>query len=354
MHEKERISTLVAGSNEARYPKIQELFSDMHSVLGVYVTNKCNMRCRHCSVNSSPDENSRIAIGSLLKPISDFACLPSSKGIQISGGEPMIYIRDVAQIARIGKDFDLAVAVATNGSWASSVKKASKILDKIPGVTQLLLSTDRYHAEFFPSERVVFAALAAVKKGMHATINICCPPTEENSEIMWFERELSAVLDRVDIVCTYVEPVGRGADLPESYWEDIAEKWPSGGCPQLARPVIVEDGTLLACCNTTILDVARGSFLDAGCVVSGHDVDRKLGELRQNRIVSLMHLFGPSFFASRIDTSGSALDGKSYRKSDICGLCRDLISCNRLRSEMEKIADDPRFSRIADLRLARR
>ena len=55
------------------------------------ITNQCNLRCRHCWPDSSPDhEEPLVPKGQVLKLIADFSALGAEKFV-ITGGEPLIH-----------------------------------------------------------------------------------------------------------------------------------------------------------------------------------------------------------------------------------------------------------------------
>lgn len=332
-------------------PNICSLYRHHHAVLGLYLTNKCNMRCRHCGVNSGPEEHSHLELDGVLEHIRSFASHGILKGIHVSGGEPFLYPKDLKRIGRLGASLRLAVAVNSNGSWATSEDKAASILSSLPGVTQLILSTDRYHTEFAPIDRVINATRAARRLGLYVTIGVCVPDDEEGNEIEELRSGLGALGEDVEIGRQRLDVGGRAAVLPEAIRRGVSDKHPAGNCPQLNRPVIVEDGRLLACCNTTIVDTVHGSPLDGGRLDEKDSLARKLVRLKADGVLQAIRLFGPAFFADRLSTSGRVQLKGHYVIDDICDLCQDMMSRPDVVAEIEAISTSPatkQLVRMAD------
>ena len=96
------------------------------------VTNKCPLRCLHCSSNSSPTARQELKLKEIKRIIDDFKSL-GGKVLEISGGEPLLH-KDIFKIIEYGKSKKLEIRLYTNGIYlnAASVKELARIgLDKV-------------------------------------------------------------------------------------------------------------------------------------------------------------------------------------------------------------------------------
>lgn len=90
-------------------------FASLHTLF-FNVTNRCNLTCRHCYVNSSPLETRKNELS--LDKISNFAREAKDLGavrVIVSGGEPFIR-EDILEIFRIFDSMDYSIAVSSNGT----------------------------------------------------------------------------------------------------------------------------------------------------------------------------------------------------------------------------------------------
>lgn len=106
-------------------------YSSLSSPTKVFIglTNKCNLKCTHCSINSGGDEelkiNEVISIITQLKELGVFM-------IGINGGEPLCH-PDFFEISRRIKELGFMLTINTNGAFSKSTidKLAASDIDLI-------------------------------------------------------------------------------------------------------------------------------------------------------------------------------------------------------------------------------
>lgn len=106
---------------------VQTYFKQPYGVLGLYLTNKCNIMCRHCCVSSGPRESTQLAIDDVLSQVPDLVAAGIAKAIHVSGGEPFLYQDALRRIAQVGYEAGIPVGINTNAFWARSVSAAHKV-----------------------------------------------------------------------------------------------------------------------------------------------------------------------------------------------------------------------------------
>jgi hypothetical protein len=131
--------------------------------------------------------------------------------------------------------------------------------------------------------------------------------------------------------------------LPETI-RIMSAALPGGACHQLNRPTILEDGSVLACCNTTaakrcgatplnlgnINDASLASLLDAG---------------RAHTLLEGLRLLGPAIL---IDTFLPEAKNRlpRYAQGDICALCTDLLTDADMMARLDKELDGKRMENL--------
>ena len=116
---------------EGRNFEYKILADDNNFSLRLYLTNACNLRCKHCFVyatNAYADELSLTEIENLILTCNKHG----AQKLILTGGEVLLR-KDFEQILRYGKSLKMYVQVLTNGTlWdAAKVKTLSPYIDEI-------------------------------------------------------------------------------------------------------------------------------------------------------------------------------------------------------------------------------
>jgi hypothetical protein len=325
---------------------VQTHFDTMHGVLGIYLTNKCNIECRHCCVNSGPAQSSHLAIDQLLPQIAGAVKAGIVKAVHISGGEPFLYQNDLRRIAEVGRLERIPVAVNTNAFWAIRAEAAQRLLESLPGVTQLIISADDYHEEHLSMDCVVNGVIAGLMAGLVVHISICTPQGKRTELIDRLEERLGrAVLDRIGVFVNAVGPGGRADSLPEANCQTAKPTLPKGLCRLLNRPVVLENGSVLACCNTTVAKACAESNLNLGNV-SSEPLVTILNRAKSDYLIQAIRVFGPSFLAEQLSKDHYIKLKGEYLDGDICSLCSDIMSKPELVAALEGAFQAPNLRRL--------
>ncbi len=318
-----------------------EYYGVFQGILALYLTNKCNLSCRHCGVNSGPKESSRLKIDKVLEQLPALAAKGKLKAVHISGGEPFLYREDLRRIAALSNQLGLLVGVNTNAFWAPTEDAASSLLETMPGLGQLLLSTDKYHKEFLPLENVANAARAGVTLGLTIQISICQSPVEETGILNELEELLgAATMEKISMGTSRLDLSGRAMMLPEAHWRGVSPDYPVGPCHQLNRPVVLEDGSVFACCNTTVSARCSNSPLNLGNIADT-PLSEVLSRADHDDTIQALRAFGPKFLAETLDEDCVGELRGSYLRDDICSLCSDLMSRPKIVAAISRNLNAP-------------
>jgi len=129
---------------------------------GLLLTYWCNARCAFCYVYSAPERGGRLRIADALRIWRSLDRLAAKHGkkmrIHLSGGEPFGDWPHLLSLLRATRNAGLSPLekIETNAFWATSDGITRARLEQLDalGMERLVVSTDVYHQEFVPFERV--------------------------------------------------------------------------------------------------------------------------------------------------------------------------------------------------------
>lgn len=319
--------------------EVRRIQSEFGKVLGLSVTSRCNLLCRHCGRSCTgvgtdlPDE--------LIARISRE--LPSiSRGLRefgITGGEPMLCREKVRALTEIAAKCGIMPCVMTNAYWATTLSTAKEILRSFPGLQAIGLSTDRYHLPFVPLSAVRNAYEAGRETGLsvHVSITARLPLDGMDGELVAKVREFAGD----DVIVQGLTPRGRARSLEE-------RPRPSSEIPPLlpctaAGPLIREDGVMVPCC--------RGlDWLPHGHVMSIGDLrETSLPELYQrlqtHAVLHFVRVWGFAPLLERLRTAGLArFLPVQHLELDACATCAALCASPEICAYVEALRADSWFA----------
>jgi MoaA/NifB/PqqE/SkfB family radical SAM enzyme len=179
--------------------------------LTVMINERCPLKCRHCSVGFSETNKGsgfRIAPEDLVHIITSID-KESYQAVLFAGGEPSL---DPA-LVKLGIDTcrnaGLDAAIVTAPIWASTEASAKRFLDKVEGLSQLMLSYDYYHLEFLKYSQYENAAREAAARGLFVVLHITYSQEEEKQALI---DSVASIRSLVYIDPMRTVPVGNAAE----------------------------------------------------------------------------------------------------------------------------------------------
>jgi hypothetical protein len=215
--------------------------------------------------------------------------------------------------------------------------------------TQIILSTDVYHAEFLALERVANAAIAALECGRLVDVATVTPRGESDSFTDRLDAllETAGVLSRVRRLFSTLGPTARDVPLDEGDLPPWRPGPAPGPCNLLNRPTILEDRTVLACCNTTIAAQCAKSPLILGHAEEA-PLPAVLARTAKDPLLKAVRALGPTFLAQILGSDGQAAIREKYRDGDMCTLCADIMSEPRMVALLRERLSSSSTSRLVD------
>ena len=155
-------------SEEIDNEKMSELNNDC---MYIYLTQGCNLRCKHCYMFSGTKLNNELSVEQWMKVLDAFK-KAGGKSVTFSGGEPLLY-HGFAEVVDYASSIGLIVGVLSNGMlWTDKLlnRLSSSINDiqiSIDGVDEDSYNKVRINGDF---NKVVENAIKIAKSGINLSI----------------------------------------------------------------------------------------------------------------------------------------------------------------------------------------
>ncbi|WP_328873960.1 radical SAM protein [Streptomyces sp. NBC_00287] len=288
------------------------------------VTRRCPLKCAHCFTNSSMASPEPPA-DRLLRFAGTLARRPPSI-VLMSGGEPLLRPRLVAEIAGLAKAAGARSYVLSGAYFATRPRIPAAIRTAIKAVDHFAVSMDPFHEPEVPRTAVLALLDELLSEGTAVSVQTVDGQAEELTALL---RDRYG--DRVPVLVTPLIAAGRAADRRHRAAPPTDSSVTP--CALAAWPVVTASGAVTACCNEQVVAGAPAPHLRLGHI----DTD-DWPEIRRRTLARPMlralRTFGPGYLAARW-----AVDPES-------GHC---ATCRRLPAENSKAAAelDAPFGTIA-------
>jgi MoaA/NifB/PqqE/SkfB family radical SAM enzyme len=313
--------------------------------IGLLLTYHCQASCSHCVIRAGPDrheevdlDDARSWIQQIARYRDHYVCV-----LSLTGGEPFSNLKLLRAVMECAAENDLYVSVVTNGFWAVRREQARQLLQSLPQICFLSISTDVYHQEYVPFERVANAIRAAQDCGIPFYVTVV---TEDAADAA-YEQIRAQILqlttsDRIRTGITF--PVGRAARIKAQLRYRLGEDPPREACQAASSPCIFPDGRVYGCIGP-LIDLRNRHPL-----LLGNLRETSLAEIldasETNVVLHALRLWGPSRLAAFLRDAGL---GKrlpmQYVQGSVCNACFSLLADSVLRERLSQLERDPELRR---------
>jgi hypothetical protein len=313
--------------------------------VGLLLTYHCQAACAHCILRAGPDRHEAVKLDDARRWIRDIAAYRDRYVcvLSLTGGEPFSDLTLLRSVMQLAADAGLYVSVVTNGFWAARRDLARQVLESLPRICFLSVSTDAYHQEYVPFERVQNAIWAARECGVPYYVTIVTD-NREGPEYRWVHAELLKTTPADEIRTGVVFPVGRALQIKDQLRFKLSEEPPKEACQAASSPCIFPDGRVFGCIGPLLeLGDEHPLYLGNAHGTPLHDIfDRAEG----NVILHALRLWGPGrlFTLLRATDLGSRLP-KAFVEGSTCNACYALMSDPVVRDGLNHLAQNPDFQR---------
>jgi hypothetical protein len=288
-----------------------------HHVIGLLYTRTCPLACAHCISESSPRAKGH------MRPEQALRYLPAIRRytdhVCFTGGEPLLFHRDIAKITPAARAMGLEVSLVTAGGWVTGEAMARERIRELAaaGLNHIVISWDAYHEAFASRENVRRLVEAACEAGITVEVRAALPAFGHAEEYQAPFQNLP-----VRSETSWLAKLGTAKSLPDEHFH-WSEAPPKGICTTVRRPVIEPDGMVYACCGP-------GHFARRGSpLVLGNAEEEPLEDIlargAADPILEAISLIGPHGLYRLLQSrpGGAGIEERS-RYSGVCELCLDI------------------------------
>lgn len=313
--------------------------------VGFIMTYKCQVACPHCIIEAGPHRKEEMLVSHALNWIQQIANYRNRyiKVLSLTGGEPFYNIDSLKKIATFGEAHGLLVSVITNAFWAFTKEEAIKILKELPAIKMLAISTDRYHQESIPFERVKNAISAAKECDIPYNIAVCTE-NEDDREYKEILNKLQEITEKDTINTAVTFPAGRALKkIGVLKYKTTAEP-PISACSAGSSPIVFPDGRVIACIGP-VIDLQSSHPLLLGNL-QRNSLYEILDNAELNPILHAIRIWGPKKLISIIKEAGlNKYLPERYIKDSVCNACYNLMSNSKIVEFLTQLAKDFEFKR---------
>ena len=311
--------------------------------IGLVVTYKCQVACPHCIIEAGPHRKEEMSLDDSLNWIQQIGIYRNGyiKVLSLTGGEPFYDLEKLERLVILGKENDLIVSVVTNAFWASTLKEAIKILQKLSAIKMIAISADAYHQSTIPFERVKNAIFAAKECDIPYNLHVCTDneSNEEYKEILNKLLELTDI-DTINTAVTF--PAGRALKRIGLMKYHTTEDPPISACSAGSSPIIFPDGRVIACIGP-VIDLPSSHPLVLGNLRE-NSLQEILDRAELNSILHAIRIWGPRKLISIIKETGlSSYLPERYIKDSVCNACYHLMSSEKIVEFLSQLAENSEF-----------
>ena len=303
--------------------------------IGLSYTRTCPLACRHCITESSPQAKGRMVpeqASRYLRAIAQF-----TRSTCFTGGEPLLYHREIVELIGQAKALGLKVSLVTGAGWvkdeATTWRKVRELAEA--GLDAMMISWDAYHEEFLPRERAVMLARLAVKAGLPVHVRTILPA---NGQVDGYETAFAGLPIKFEIGRTL--RLGRASSLPPETFQ-CTETPPTGACGLVLQPVIETDGTVYACCGPSLSSHPTSPLVLGNA--EAEPLEAILERAAQDPVLEVISTLGPYGLYRLLQDHPTGRERFRPRSqyTSICDLCLDITNLPELVSAVRERLQEP-------------
>lgn len=311
--------------------------------VGLLLTYHCQASCAHCILKAGPSRREEVKLEDARNWIEQIAAYRDHYVIVLSltGGEPFSNMSLLRRAMELAVDNKLSVSVITNGFWAVSRETAKRVLQSLPEICFISISTDLYHQQYISFERVKNALWAFEECGIPYYVSLVTEhETDPEYQRVYKDVEEIAGPERIRRGITF--PVGRAREIETQLAYRVSQEPPKEACIAASSPCIFPDGRVYGCIGPLIgLEHEHPLLL-------GNALEEPLCEIfdraETNVLLHALRLWGPSKLISMVKEAGlgSRLPFQ-YASDSVCNTCYSLLSEPVVHGWLKHLEQDSDF-----------
>lgn len=281
------------------------------------ICNQCNMRCRHCSNVDSLNDEQKADPSLILEWLSD-AAEAGVKEVTFVGGEPFLFLDDLILYCAKSQELGMKSCIITNAYWANTKDEAFEILQKLQGLSSLLVSSDVFHLEYIDSSIIKNAIEACIELNISVALNATCATKSEKKQ-MWniYDKYKNVLFINTHMLM----PIGSAKSLPIDRWllEAKIDELPT--ICGINNFLVEMDGEIHACCNAIL---SEEPFLYAGNMKK-ESLQTILPKIQDDFLYNFIKEYGPRGIGKILKDSPYYAELKQKQYTCECDFCVGIL-----------------------------
>jgi MoaA/NifB/PqqE/SkfB family radical SAM enzyme len=320
--------------------------------VGLLLTYHCQASCAHCVIRAGPDRHEEMCLEDARNWIREIASYRDHYVyvLSLSGGEPFSNLKLLRAVMELAAECALCVSVVTNGFWAASRERAKQLLQSLPKISFLSVSTDVYHQKFVPFETVQNAIWATRECGIPYYVSIVTD-SEDDADFQRVKSEILKTSGPENIRTGITFPVGRASRMKSQLRYILSDQPPREACQAASSPCIFPDGRVYGCIGP-LIELQHEHPLLLGNLRES-PLHELLDSSETNVVLHALRLWGPKRLISMLRDAGLSRHLPSeYVSGSVCGACFSLLSDAAVRDWLRELEKDAEFrQKVAYARL---
>lgn len=281
----------------------------------------CNIKCEHCVAASEHFENKKYQLDQAKKIIKELAGA-GVNGISFTAGEPLLYLDDIAELVALCQTHNIYTRIVSNGFWAQTSLRANACISRLKenGLSQMRLSSSRWHHKNIPRENLLHAAQSCVNNGLDYFISFITDFSDKDDDLELFLRKHKLRF--------FPEPIifsGRAGSFRKT---SLRTDYQANRCPM--NPYLAPDHRMYACCDAGS-HFTKTNFFYLGNVKK-HSIETLFRKSEMNSLYGHIQNLGISAIASFCGFKAKEII--RYRKCELCEkIFNDPETLNKLIKE---------------------
>jgi pyruvate-formate lyase-activating enzyme len=263
------------------------------------LTRRCPLHCGHCSTRSTMHAE-QYDEAPFVRLVASFTPQVRPDVLWLTGGEPLLRPRLVERLAERAREAGTTTALLS-GMWFAESGPSPSVARGLRAVDHVSASIDRFHEIEVPRQAVLRQLSGLLDEGRDVSVHLVVDGPDDP----YFHDAVRDIRTTLDDGCpihvSLLAPVGRGVDRARSSLASASSD--PQPCELASWPVVVYDGTVIACCSQLAVDGPIPEHLRLGhAAVDGWDVIRERALTRP--MVRALRTYGPGWIADRYGSGG--------------------------------------------------
>jgi pyruvate-formate lyase-activating enzyme len=282
------------------------------------LTRRCPLSCAHCSTNSMLGSE-EIDAEDIVHFVATLTPETRPELVYLTGGEALLRPHLVMKIADMCHAIGTRVVLLSGMFFARQDKIPPLIERAIGHVDHFSASLDIFHEQQVSRAAVLRILLTLVERGQDVSLQVAGLSQDDPYLHEMNDTIRKYFAERVPALFTYVAPLGRGKQLVTLQRHRPRKSMQRGvlspslqisptPCSVASWPVVTFNGTIVGCCNQSIVDGSTSVHLQFG-----HITTDDWPTVRQNYLTSLLmraiRIFGPEYTNTHYGSGKVACDG---------------------------------------------